>query len=263
MSKPEDTTPKQAEVAKKGLAVSRGEVILVVLFVLAGVFGSFLIDRAAGWAGRSIEPRESGLLLDYGVPSKQDALSMTRREQTATEESLIKSRLELYEREAALAALEASRPEEGASAEARLKRDSAARHKDALVSRLGELQRASDSLRREVEERSRLAARDFGLWHVAYKVVKALVVFALTLALLWFVYWLLTKFRLLKRYTEAVRAGDGLFLLKAVGGLLVILVAYQAFQVAGAALAAAVVLLLILKGFYEDKKASAAGEGAT
>jgi hypothetical protein len=260
MSKSENAVLKQAGAARKGLAVSRAEVILVALFVMAGVFGSFLIDRAVGWVGRGFEPREARTRLSYNVPWKQDALAMTRKEQTATEDQLIKARLELYNQEAALSALDATAAPQPTRAEVSLKHAAAARSTDALVRRLDALQQAANSLRHKVEEGEQLAARDFGFRHVAYKAARAVSVFVLTLALLLFIYWLLTKLRLLTRSAEAARAGDSLFLLKAVGALLVILVAYQAFEVAGAALAGAVVLLLFLNSY---RRTEPAGGGTT
>jgi hypothetical protein len=265
MSKPEDAAPKQNEAAKKGLAVSRAEVILVVLFVMAGAFGSFLIDRAVGLLGRRFEPRESLTRLSHNVQWKQDALLMTRKEQTATEDQLIKARLEFYSLEAALDATPATAT--ATRAEVSLKREAAAHSTDRLIHRLDELQKEANSLRREVEEGEQLTARDFGFQHVVYKAVRAVSVFVLTLLLLLVIYLLVLL--LSKRLTRnaaakqvGAHAGDSGFMLKAVAGVLFVLAAYQAFEVAGAALAAAVILLLFLNS-QRRAAPEAAGGGTT
>jgi hypothetical protein len=251
---------------KSVVAVSRADIILITLFVVAGVFGSFLVDRAVGWLGKGFEPRESRTQLRYGLQWKQDELAMTRKEQTATEDQLIKSRLEHYGHEAALAALEATpAPAAEARDAARLKLGDSARRTNALIERLRVLQQKSNALRGEVEEAGRLAALDFGFYHVVYKLTKALASLLLTLMLLWAVFKGMK--RLLDEYAAGARAdaraGDGEFVLKAVAAALVILLAYQAFQTAGAAVAGAVVLLL----FINDRRraagpAAAKGEAA-
>ena len=272
MAEPEVEARKKSDadagdaLRRSVVAVSRADLILITLFVVAGVFGSFLVDRAVGWLGKGFEPREPRTQLRYGLQWKQDELAMTRKEQTATEDQLIKARLEHYGHEAALGALEAApAPNAEALGAARLKLGDSARRTNALIERLGVLQQKSNALRGEVEEASRLAALDFGFWHVAYKLARAAASLLLTLLLLLAVFKGMK--RLLDEYAAGARAdaraGDGEFVLKAVAAALVILLAYQAFQAAGAAVAGAVVLLLFINGRRRGAAPAAAkGEAA-
>jgi hypothetical protein len=280
--------PQTVGGPKRGAAVTRADVLLVALFILAGAGVSFLADRGLAWLAKGLEPREERTRLRYDVQWKRDGLAMTRKELAATEDQLIRARLDLSNQEATLGALDAVPPppptpaqgvqtkadeaQQGATrrdgaaplptrAETLVRREAAARRVNSLVARLDALQQSANALRREADEAERLVAYDFGFWHVAYKAARGAVTLALTLIVLWVFYKLARP--LVSRYdaraAAAGRVRDSLFLLKVVVAAVLILVAYQTFQVAGAALAGAVVLLLFLADMPWPSKPEAAG----
>ena len=255
---------------KKKVAVLRAEVAIAALFVLLGTSAWVLVEGKLAALSRRYEPREEQLQARHEVPWKQDSLAMTEAEQKATGEQLIQSRLGLYKSEAALEAFDAvPRPaaakggDQPAPPQTRedlvQSREAAGRSMNALIGRLGLLQSRANELRAEVEERRWRAAVEFRESHLLYGLVKLAVTFLVTALVLLAVYWaLLIPLRHYEtRASESGYETNRRLVLKTAGGLVLVLVAYQTFQVAGAAFAGVLVLLFFLSGMpWPDRRAA-------
>lgn len=271
---------------KKKIAVLRAEVAIAALFVLLGTSAWVFIEGKLTTLLKRSEPREEQLQLAQELPWRQDSLAMTEAEQKATEEQLIQARLEFYKRGAALEAFDAvPRPsapkvteraagvaeqpgaakgdDKTAPPQTRedllLSREAAARSVDALRAQLDRLQGAANELRAQVEERKWRAAVEFGESHFLYSLKKLAYTFALTAALLLLIYLvLLIPLGLFEKRASAsgYETNRGL-MLKMAGGLTLVLIAYQTFQVAGAAFVGVLVLLLFLYGMpWPERRAA-------
>ncbi|MCA1592970.1 MAG: hypothetical protein LC754_10030 [Acidobacteria bacterium] len=274
--------PPPAEVAaKKKVAILRAEVIMLLLLLVCGLGVWGLVDRAVVWLTKGWEPREGLAQIEHQVPWREASLAMTQDERKATEDQLIQARIELAKQTTMLAALDAvpttkptptpaaepnamaSKPvpspaetvKLGTSTDALptredtlVKREAAARLVNDLIGRLNLLQTVSDDLTKEVEHSRWLATRDFNSGQLCYRVVRPLITFAATaLVLLGLLRLLAPRARAAEARAEKEGYGVNTSLVVwAFVGLLLILVAYQTLEIAGAAFVGAVVLLLFL-----------------
>jgi hypothetical protein len=273
LADPADANPPQASATasspKKKVAVLRAEIAIAALFVLLGTSAWMLVGGKLAALSRRYEPREEQLRARHEVPWKQDSLAMTEAEQKATQEQLIQSRLGFYKSEAALEAFDAvPRPvvkgdDKAAPPQTRedllQSREAAGRSMNALIERLGLLQSRANELRAEVEERRWRAAAEFRESHMLYSLVKLAVTFLVTTLVLLAVYWaLLIPLRHYEtRASESGYETNRRLVLKTAGGVVLVLIAYQTFQVAGAAFAGVLVLLFFLSGMpWPDRRAA-------
>lgn len=235
----------------KKVTVMRAEVFLVAVFVVLGMGAWFVADRWATKQLKSSEPSLEAERLKRHVPWRRDGLAMTQKEQKATGDQLIKARLQQYEQQAALEAF----PQATAAADAQKRQeaqtqyDATTRHVEALKVRLGQLQDWANVLRREVEENDRAAAVEYAQQRIWYRLWKALMTLGGMLALLLLAFSLLGLL-LIRPYVKKAREGghepNTWLVVQATCGLLVILVAYQTLEIAGAAFFGALVLLFFL-----------------
>jgi hypothetical protein len=274
----------------KKVTVMRAEVFLVAGFVLLGMGAWLGVDRAATRMLKSREPSEEAEQLSREVQWNRDALSMTEKEREATETQLIQARLDYYKQSSALAAL----PEptltptptptpaatksavvkdagaQSAAAEAARKREEAlaqlkasGAYVNGLIARLELLQQKINELRREVDERTRAASAEYNYQRIWYRIIKAALTLGGTLLLLFVVYLILSSF--FRAYTKSARESghepNTRFVLMAAIGLFIVLVAYQTFELAGAAFVGVLVLLYFLKHMSWEK-VKADGDGA-
>ena len=258
----------------KRVTVMRAEVFLVAVFVLLGMGAWVGADRLVTNMLKSDEPSEEAERIAREVPWKRDSLAMTEKERDSTGAKLIEARLDYYRQEAALAALPAAATQGGQAAaqEAERKRAEAlaqlkasGAHVDALIARLGILQQSLNQLRREVEEGARASSAEYSRRRVCYRIKKALWTLGSTLALLLAAYVFLSVFIYL--FTRSARASgyapNTWLVLSTTGGLLVVLVAYQTLEMAGAAFFGALVLLYFLWRMpWEMAKADGEGRAA-
>jgi hypothetical protein len=108
------------------------------------------------------------------------------------------------------------------------------------------LQTEADRLTAELESARSLAALDFNREQARYRIERPLLTLAGTGLLLLVLLSLLGVLARVVRPGPAGLTPDSALLLRAVAGLLFILFAYQAFEMAGAAFAGVVVLLLLM-----------------
>lgn len=252
------TTPQALKVA-----VSRGEAILLLLLVLLGMGVWAVADRLVTSYMKDREPREEQSQLSHGLPRLNASLAMTQDEQKSTQEQLIKTRLELAAHESALAALEAFPPaakeKDGAAepkstpaaegrAEALRKRAAAAGLTNSLIARLDALQQTADSLNVETERARHDAAGEFYRRRWEFLTLKALITLGLAAFALTVLLWSISMLRRARPLHGRVPglSADGSLMWWTVAGLILVLFGYQAFEMAGAALAGVVVLLIFL-----------------
>ena len=278
----------------KKVTVMRFELLLVALSVLLGMSAWFAADRIATKVLKPCEPSEEAERIKRDVPWKQVGLDMTQKEQKATEEQLVEARLEYYKQSATLASLPTPSPtptpaparraacgravaDAGAlpspqeaqavsqkREEALTQRDAAALQHDALIGRLGLLQNSANELRRGVEESSRAASVEYNWQRVYYRITKAVLTLAGTLGLLLTAYFLLLLIYLLfvKSARSAGHEPNTWLVLQMTIGLLVVLIAYQTFEMAGAAFFGSLVLLFFLWRMpWEKPKDEAEADG--
>jgi hypothetical protein len=280
----------------KKVTVMRAEVVLVAGFVLLGMGAWLGVDRAATRMLKSREPSEEAEQLSREVQWKRDALSMTEKEREATETQLIQARLDYYKQSSALAALPEPTPTpspaltakpsptsaaaksaavkdagaQSAAAEAARKREEAlaqlkasGAYVNGLIARLELLQQKINELKREVDERTRAASAEYNYQRIRYRIIKAALTLGGTLLLLFVVYLILSSF--FRAYTKSARESghepNTRFVLTAAIGLFIVLVAYQTFELAGAAFVGVLVLLYFLKHMSWEK-VKADGDGA-
>jgi hypothetical protein len=291
---------KDAAAKREALkvAVSHGEVIMLLILVLLGMGVWVLADRFANSYAKEWEPREEEFQLRRGLPRLQAGLAMRQDERKSTQEQLIKMRLELADRESALGALEAfppptpenpsatsnatptagqratptekpaeSKPAAPSPAEVRAeafrKRDAAERLVNSLSRRFDTLQTEADRFAAETEQARRDVAADFYRSQWNFRMLKALA----TLAAAAFVLFLLVAFiswlRRAKRGQVPGVSDDGSLMWWTLAGLVLILFGYQALEIAGAALAAVFVILVILARVpWQARLAAAKAEAA-
>jgi hypothetical protein len=267
--------PKKAVAPK--LAIMRAEVLLVAVFVLLGMGAWLAADRFAAKLLSSWEPSREAEKLKREVPRKSDGLAMTLKEQEATEEQLIQARLEYFGQSALVSALPTPTPAptpadarrrapsrrtnapaaqpspmpETASQkreEATTQRDAAGLRVNALIERLKLLQDNANELRAEVEDGGRAASAKYDWQHFWYRIERASLTLAGVIVLLLLVAG--GMYPLFRGYEKKARAAgretNSRLVVQLIAGLLVVLIAYQTFELAGAAFFGALVLLLFL-----------------
>lgn len=234
------------------IAVSRAEAILLLILVLLGMGVWGLADWFVTSKAKGYEPREEEFQLARSLPRLQAGLSMTLDERKSTQEQLIKTRLELAAHESALAALEAFPSTAPTAAEARAetlrKREAAARLVNSLIARLTTLQAAADDLGASIEHARRGVAGDFYSEHWNFRVMKAVITLALSGLVLTMLVWGVSALRRAKAMRGKVPglSADGSLMWWTMVGLILVLIGYQAFETAGAAVAGVFVLLVFL-----------------
>jgi hypothetical protein len=249
------------------VALSRAEIILLILLAVFGAGVWAAAERLADSALKEWEPRDERARLARNVPRLEAGLAMTLEERKATQDQLVKARLKAFEQTAAVEALTAAPAEapKPSLAEAVAARDAAARHADSLVRRLGLLQETADSQARALEEARALAAGDLGRSALGHRLAKFGLMLLLTLLV---VVLLLGAAEGLRRlYARRVGAegfgANGRVLFRLVLALLAVLFFYEAFGAAGAAFAGVVAVLLLLTWMSRPREGAAnAGPGA-
>jgi len=247
------------------IAISRAEICVVILLVLAGMGSWVWVDRGVPVLLKDREPREEQIKERFLVPQKQAEALMTENERRAIEEQLIKARLEQGTQSSTTAALTAAFPELMKSPAAVAKpisipTETVQAYKDAHIKELI-ANRLVQSLSERLEivkthaietsaalEQSQHASKtEFVQSHATYMLTRRVLTFAgsvmIALLLVLFVRWVV-----------APRTGQG-FAMRSrltfplVLGALFILFAYQSFELAGAALVAVVVLLVLFSNY--------------
>jgi len=248
----------------------RAEVFLVAVFVLLGMGAWVGVDRAAARLFKSSEPSEEAELLARGVRWKRDTLSMLEKERDKAGEQLTQARLEAYKQQATLETLPApAERTEAALAVWQRRRDevqSQARAADMqaheLTGHVDGLQGRIEQLRREVNEGTREASAEYNRLRVGHRIKKALWTLGGTLALLLAAYVFLSVFVYLfaRSARRSGHAPNTWLVVTSTAGLLLVLVAYQTLEMAGAAFFGALVLLYFLWRMPWER-AKAEGEG--
>jgi hypothetical protein len=257
--------PAAKKLSEK-VAISRAELILLVLLVMFGMGAWALVERHVAAYTQQWEMREEQAQIAHGVPRLSAGLSMTQDERKATQEQLIQARLEVARQTAALDALtvagpapaqaaadtpktDAPKPPAAAAAhaEALVKREAAARLTNDLTARLALLQSTADEQAARLDAARGLAARDFNRSRADYRVLKAVLTLLLTVPLMalgWLAAVGLRRFAVAR--SRLVSLSAGVALLWATFALLCALLFYQAFEMAGAAFVGVVCLLVLL-----------------
>jgi hypothetical protein len=263
------TEHKDRSVEAGKVAVSRADLILLVVLVVLGMGSWVWVDREVTLLLKDKEPREEQFQGQFRVPAQQANLSLAQSELKATQDQLVQARADYARQSATVDALVAmypqlagvaapadvprSVPAEGGPAyqpylDARLKQEVAKRLIDALPLRLTVLQRDVDRADNELEEAQRSARQRYFQAQASYLLQKPLwmsfaaFVILLVVASLMFV---IQRMARPKRRPPRFPLQAPLVLSGAIGSLAV-LFGYQTFEIAGAALAGLLVLLIVL-----------------
>ena len=243
-------------VERRQLAVSGAEVILLVLLVVLGMGLCVWVERGFTWLYP--EPNEQQFLAARGISAKQDELTQLDASRKAAETQLAAVELDRLKQTATIISLEAQYPEiskpgtAGISAEAQRTYESARTQKLAaeafitlLNARIKQLQTDAKSAAEKLDPEKRAVNKELQSAKTKYLFAKLAVSFLVPLLVVMVALFLLRAFlkRMARREIWTTRGGLPFLL---VACALLILLGYQALEVAGAVFIAIVLFLILL-----------------
>jgi hypothetical protein len=247
--------------SEERIVISRAEVCLLLLLVVAGLGTWVWVDRKMNVLLKDREPREALIKAKFHVASQQADLLMAEKERKAIEAQLINARLDQSKQNATTIALAAAYPELTKPAAADTKptsidAETVKTYKEAhirelmadhlvqsLSERLEVLKTQATQTSAALEQSQHLASTEFLQSHAAYMLLKRVLTFAASLMIV-LVMILIVRSFVSPRAGRRFVVRSPLTFLVAVAALFV-LFAYQSFELAGAALVGVVVLLII------------------
>lgn len=261
--------PSPGQIDEK-IAISRAEVILLVLLVVVGMGIWVWVDREVTELIKDKEPREDNIQAKFQVPTHQNEVLRAQNERKAIEEQLIQSRLEQSKQSATTKALSDAYPElakDAATAPKSIPIEIVQNYRDAhikemiatqlitsLTERLEAVKTQEANVATILEMNKRSASSEFHRSQALYLLAKPALTLAasliIMLLLIFIVRWFVSP-RAGRRFTVQ---NPLMFLL--VIGVLFVLFAYQAFEMAGAALVGVVVVLILFAYILGPQKAS-------
>jgi membrane-associated HD superfamily phosphohydrolase len=244
------------QVSDKQLAVSGAEVILLVLLVVFGMGLCVWVERGFTWLYP--EPAQPVFLKPLGIEAKQEELTRLESLQKAAATQLDAIELDQLKQTATIISLEAQYPDiakpnqKAISAEAQRSYEAAKTQKlaqDALTTllngRIVRLKSDAKVVSEELEPAKRFAAEELQRAKTRYLLAKLTISFLVPLIVVMVALTVLRSF--LKRVAQrAMWTNQGVLPFLLVACALLILLAYQALEVAGAVFIAIILFLILL-----------------
>ena len=242
------------------IAISGAEIVLLLLLVIVGIGTWVWVDRVVHLFFH--EPNEARLQGKYHVFERQDELLRIQNESHAIEAQLISARIEQVVQNNSMTTISEVYPEtkkyaEGSSApssladaikayrDARMKEQIARQLIITLDDKLKPFEPQIEAARIRLEDAKESASDRLRWYQTADAFWKRSTVLAITLLVGWLLFGLVRRL-VPANAREIMWATQSRLPLLMVTGALFIMLAYQAFEVAGAALAAIVLLLVLL-----------------
>lgn len=244
------------------IAISRAELSLLILLVVVGMGLWVWVDREVNALLAGREPREEQIKAEFSVSPQQEKVLLAASERKAIGKELIQARLEQSKQGAITVALAEAFPEltrppvsgsnstipaETAQAyrEARVKELIASRLVHTLSERLESVEATAAQSSATLEQSRHSANTKFRQRHALYSLIKRLLAFASSLVIMLLLILIVRRFVAPGEGKRFIVRSPLTFLL--VIGALFVLFAYQAFELAGAALVGVVVLLVLFR----------------
>jgi membrane-associated HD superfamily phosphohydrolase len=244
------------QIADKQLAVSGAEVILLVLLVVFGMGLCVWVERAFTWLYP--EPTQPVFMKPLGIEAKQEELMRLGTLQNAAETQLAAIELDQLKQTATIISLEAQYPDiakpnqTAISTEAQRSYEAAKTQRLAsealttlLNGRIVRLKSDAKVLSEELEPAKRFAAEELRRAKTRYLLAKLTVSFFVPFVVVILTLFVLRSF--LKRVAQReMWTNQGALPFLLVACALLILLGYQALEVAGAVLIAIILFLILL-----------------
>ena len=244
-------------------AISRGEVILFLLLLLAGVFIWALVDQRMSAQMAGEQPLAEQMLSASDVPNLQAQLAMIAAERKQTQDQLIAARLELAQQSAMVGAMETIYPRltqlasttaispalDSANMQAyqdvRVKLLAATKLRDSLTARLAEIDTDEKQVTTKLQQAQRGAGHSYEQAHWSFQMKKSGMTFMLAGGLVAFGLLIILVVTARQGPKPRFPSHRGI-IIGGAGLVLLVALAYQTFGMIGAVIAGLVALLIAL-----------------